>query len=55
MTIEEARSILGKNYDNIPDDKIDEWINASNGLAEIFMQQMEHLLIKKDLDNDHAS
>lgn len=51
MTIEEAKNILGDNYDNTPTDKLEEWINASNGLAEIFMQQMKQQLIKKGVDN----
>lgn len=55
MTIEEARSILGNNYDNVSDDKIDEWINASNGLVEIFMQQIKQQLVRKGVDNGNEN
>jgi hypothetical protein len=55
MTIEEAKNILGNNYDNIPSDKIEEWINASNGIAEVFLQQFVQQLIKKGIYNENGS
>ncbi len=55
MTIEEARTILGNKYDNVPASKLEGWINASSGLAEVFMQQMKQQLIKKGVDNGNEN
>lgn len=47
MTIQEAYKVLGQEYKNTSEKKIEEWISSANGLAEIFTQQA----LKKGFDN----
>jgi len=52
MTVEEARKILGVEYQKETDERIQIYVDAAMGLSEVFFQQFKDNLMQKKIPLD---